>query len=64
MLQGSGPSNLDYDLQIAVTQGAVGARLTSGTQDVCTACTSSNGNDGTDGKKFLGKTCPVPIACL
>ncbi|MGH7786372.1 MAG: YncE family protein [Candidatus Binatia bacterium] len=62
-LQGKGLSVLDYDLQVGVSQGDVAAVLTSGSTALCGSCGAYNGNDGSDGKKFLGKSCPAPVTC-
>jgi DNA-binding beta-propeller fold protein YncE/mono/diheme cytochrome c family protein len=63
VLQGKGVTTLDYDLQLGVGQGTVAATLESGGTKLCSVCAPSNGKDGADGKKFLGKGCPAPVAC-
>jgi DNA-binding beta-propeller fold protein YncE len=62
-LQGKGPTTLEYDLQVGITQGAVGAAFDYGGGSLCMACAAYNGKDGSDGKVFLGKSCVAPPAC-
>jgi hypothetical protein len=62
VLQGKGPTNLDYDLQLDVSQGAVAATFTSGATRVCVLC-APDGKDGSDAKTFLGKNCVAPPTC-
>jgi hypothetical protein len=64
VLQGKGPTNLSYDLQVGMPQGTVAATLTSGGTQVCVVCGPDNGKDGSDGKKFQGKNCAAPPTCL
>jgi hypothetical protein len=65
VLQGKGTTNLDYDLQVGVSQGVIQVALSTDVDQVCLGCASAKGKDGGDGKKFLGKstTCPAPISC-
>jgi polyhydroxybutyrate depolymerase len=63
VLKGKGPSNLDYDLQLGVSQGTVAATLANGANDTCVVCGASDGKDGSDGKQFLGKACAAPATC-
>jgi hypothetical protein len=63
ILQGGGPSNLNYDLQSGVSQATVTAVLQSGGLSICSACTPSVDSDGSDGKRFLGRDCAAPVAC-
>jgi hypothetical protein len=63
VLQGKGPTNLDYDLQLGVPQGTVAATFTSGASRVCVVCGPHNGKDGSDAKKFQGKNCSAPPSC-
>jgi hypothetical protein len=63
VLQGKGPTNLDYDLQLGVSQGTVAATLTSGGTSVCVTCGPDGGKDGSDAKKFQGKNCAAPPTC-
>jgi len=63
VLKGKGPSNLNYDLQLGVSQGTVAATLANGTDRTCVVCSASNGKDGSDGKQFLGKSCAAPATC-
>jgi hypothetical protein len=63
VLQGKGPTNLDYDLQLGIPQGTVAATFTSGTSRVCVVCGPDNGKDGSDAKKFQGKNCAAPPSC-
>lgn len=60
---GKGPSNLDYDLQVGVSQGTVDVALDNATNAVCLACNPHNGIDGSDGKRFVGKSCNAPLSC-
>jgi hypothetical protein len=62
VLQGTGPTNLDYEL-LGVPQGTVAATFTSGNARVCVVCPPFNGKDGSDAKKFLGKNCIAPPTC-
>jgi DNA-binding beta-propeller fold protein YncE len=64
VLQGKGPTSLDYDLQLGVGQGTVAAKLESGSRVVCSVCPPYNGKDGSDAKKFLGKDCAAPPSCM
>lgn len=63
VLKGKGPSNLDYDLQLGVSQGTVAATLSTVSDRTCVVCPAVNGKDGSDGKRFLGKDCTAPPAC-
>ncbi len=63
ILQGKGPSVLDFDLQIGLSAGSVAAVLDNGANTLCASCLPSNGKDGSDGKTFLGKDCPAPASC-
>jgi YVTN family beta-propeller protein len=63
ILQGKGPTALDYDLQLGVSQGSVAAILSAGNARLCAVCTGGAGKDGADGKKFLGKDCAAPAEC-
>jgi len=63
ILQGKGPTTLDYDLKVGIAQDPVAARFSSNGNDVCVSCTSFNGKNGSDGKIFLGKDCAAPAAC-
>jgi len=62
-LLGSGPTVLNYDLQPGVSQDPVGVKLSGSSSAICMQCNGSNGKDGSDGKLFLGKECPAPVAC-
>ena len=62
-LKGSGPSTLDFDLQLGLSAGSVAAVLTNGSNALCASCLPSNGRDGSDGRTFLGKDCPAPPSC-
>jgi hypothetical protein len=64
-LQGRGPANLDYALQLGVSQSPVDAALRSGEARLCVRCNASHGRDGSDGKAFSGRSpdCPAPAAC-
>jgi hypothetical protein len=65
VLRGKGPTNLDYTLQVGVSQSPVDATLRSGPQRVCVRCAASSGRDGSDGRIFTGHdtACPAPSAC-
>jgi len=63
ILQGKGPSTLDYDLTVA-DQGTVGVQLTVNGASTCMACDDYNGKNGSDEKLFLGKDCPAPASCV
>ena len=63
VLKGKGPSTLDYDLMVGVSEGAVDVSFDNNGDTLCMACAPHNGKDGSDGKKFLGKNCPIPVAC-
>lgn len=63
VLQGKGPSNLDYDLTAGISQGTVDLLFDNNGDGLCMACIGFNGKDGSDGKKFLGKSCPAPASC-
>jgi YVTN family beta-propeller protein len=60
---GKGPSTLDYDLAVGVSQGTVDFALVNAVSGVCLACEPSNGRDGSDGKRFIGKDCTAPVTC-
>ncbi|MDG2306721.1 MAG: hypothetical protein P8R42_19125 [Candidatus Binatia bacterium] len=62
-LRGKGPSVLDYDLKVAVSEGEVTASFRSGLERLCIACTAPLGQDGILGKLFRGRTCPAPPSC-
>ena len=62
-LKGSGPSTLDFDLQLGLSAGSVAAVLTNGSNALCASCLPANGRDGSDGRTFLGKDCPAPPSC-
>lgn len=62
-LFGKGVTNLDYDLQTAVSQGDVQAAFSAESITLCMRCAGMPGKDGSDAKLFLGKDCPVPAAC-
>ena len=55
-LSGKGPTTLNYDLQIGVSQGEVAVKFVSASVTVCMSCTSLPGKDGSDGKTFLART--------
>jgi len=61
-LQGKGPTNLDYDLQVGVSQGTVTAVFDYNGNTMCMSCAGYDGKDGSDGKKFLGRNCG-PAVC-
>jgi hypothetical protein len=65
VLRGSGPTTLDYTLQVGVSQSPVDAVLRSGEARVCIRCNASSGRDGSDGRNFSGRDpdCPPPAAC-
>jgi len=63
LLKGSGPSTLDYDLQVAVSEGTVGSVFTAGSSLLCSSCPGYNGKDGSDGRTFQGKNCAAPPSC-
>jgi DNA-binding beta-propeller fold protein YncE len=63
VLQGKGPSTLDYDLQSGIPQGSVTAVLQSGATSLCGRCLGGAGVDGTDGRRFRGRNCAAPPAC-
>lgn len=63
VLRGTGPTVLDYDLQVAVSQGEVAASFRSGLDRMCLACTARPPLDGILGKVFRGKECPAPTSC-
>ncbi len=63
ILKGKGPTTLDYDLQIGVTEGTVGATLTFPGGSYCMACAPFSGKDGSDGRQFRGKNCSAPASC-
>jgi hypothetical protein len=63
VLKGKGPSTLDYDLQLGVSQGTVAATLATSTDHTCVVCPAFNAKDGSDGKRFLGKNCAAPATC-
>src|SRR5262249_6609790 len=62
-LLGSGPTVLDYDLQTGVSQDPVDVKLGGSSAAICMQCNGSSGKNGSDGKLFLGKDCPEPVAC-
>jgi len=64
VLRGDGPTTLDYDLRIAVSEGEVEASIQSGLERLCLACTAPPGRDGMLGKLFQGKDCPAPTGCV
>jgi DNA-binding beta-propeller fold protein YncE len=61
-LQGKGPANLNYDLQVGVSQGTVTAVFDNNGNLMCMSCAGYDGKDGSDGKKFLGRNCG-PAVC-
>ncbi len=63
VLSGKGSSTLDYDLAVSVSQGTVDVLFDNLGSSLCMACAPFNAKDGSDGKKFLGKNCPVPVSC-
>ena len=63
VLKGKGPSNLNYDLQLGVSQGTVAATLANDGDHTCVVCAGSDGKDGSDGKQFVGKNCAAPATC-
>ncbi len=63
ILQGKGPTVLDFDLQLGVPQGSIDTTFTFGADAYCMSCNGFNGRDGSDGKKFLGKDCTAPPTC-
>lgn len=63
VLRGKGTTNLDYDLQLGMSQGTVAATLASGGSYVCVVCGPYKEKDGSDAKKFLGKNCAAPPTC-
>jgi len=64
VLQGKGPSTLDYDLVVGTSQGTVDVIFTRDSGDqLCMACAPHKGRDGSDGKRFRGKNCPAPPSC-
>jgi hypothetical protein len=65
VLRGSGPTTLDYTLQVGVSQSPVDAVLRSGEARVCIRCNASSGRDGSDGRNFSGRDpdCPPPATC-
>jgi len=63
VLQGKGPTTLDYDLQLGVPQGTISAVFDSGGSVYCMTCPAYNGRDGSDGVKFQGKDCAAPPTC-
>jgi hypothetical protein len=62
-LLGKGPTVLNYDLQVGVSQEPVAVRFAYPGSSICMGCTGFNGKDGSDGKEFLGKECPPPGSC-
>lgn len=62
-LRGRGPSVLDYDLQLGLSQGTVAATFAEGNTRLCAVCGGGPGRDGADGKTFLGRDCPAPVEC-
>ena len=62
-LLGSGPALLNYDLQTGVSQDPIAVKLAGSSSAICMQCDGSGSNDGSDGKLFLGKDCPAPVAC-
>jgi len=62
-LSGQGPSMLDYDLQVGVSEDPVGVQFVAGATNLCMQCSGMAGKDGSDGKLFKGKDCPAPAAC-
>lgn len=63
VLRGQGPFFLSYDLAVGVSQDVVDVVLANEGGHVCLACPPANGKDGSDGKIFLGKSCPAPAVC-
>ncbi len=63
VLQGRGPSTLDYDLIQGVSQGTVDALFNNVDNPMCLACGPHNGRDGSNGRRFVGKSCAAPVAC-
>ncbi len=63
VLQGKGPSVLDYDLVAGTSEGTVDLLFDAGDSAVCAACVGISGKDGSDGKKFLAKGCSAPPIC-
>jgi len=62
-LQGKGLRNLDYVLQVGVSESPVDAVLHSGPARVCVRCNATGRRDGSDGRRFGGRDCPPPGAC-
>ncbi len=63
VLRGKGSFFLNYDLLSGVSQDTVDIVLVNGSGNICLACPPANGKDGSDGKGFLGKSCPAPGVC-
>ena len=66
VLQGKGPTDLDFDLQVGTAEAPVDVTIRSGARRVCLHCNASKGKDGSDGRVFQGKDpdCPAPLACV
>ncbi len=66
MLQGKGPTVLDFDLENGLGQGIVSAFLKSGGVGLCVRCTGFEGEDGSDGERFKSGigSCEVPTPCF
>lgn len=62
-LHGKGPTALDYDLQIGVSEGTVRASLRTMLDSLCFECSAPPGKDGQLGHLFLGRDCPPPASC-
>jgi len=62
-LQGKGLRNLDYVLQVGVSESPVDAVLHSGPSRVCVRCNATGRRDGSDGRRFVGRDCPPPGGC-
>jgi hypothetical protein len=63
VLLGKGAALLDYDLVQGLPQGKVAATLRSGDTWVCSGCEINGVKDGSDGRRYLGRRCPAPVAC-
>ncbi len=63
VLRGKGPSTLDYDLTLGLSQSTVDVLFDNNGDGLCMACTPFNGKDGSDGKKYLAKSCAAPASC-
>lgn len=63
VFRGKGDYFLNYDLVDGVGQDTIDLVLVNAAGRICLACASANGKDGSDGRTFLGKSCPAPAAC-